>query len=99
LRIAAVEVARAAAAETADDVVYICDADPELLADAVVQVCRSEPSASLGERARSFALRLRLRDCIERERLCFREVIEIVRAGKRVPAGIHERMQPAELGD
>jgi hypothetical protein len=67
--------------------------------DAVVQVCRSEPSASLGERARSFALRLRLRDCIERERLCFREVIEIVRAGKRVPAGIHERMQPAELGD
>lgn len=71
------------------------DADPELLADAVIQTCRAEPSASLGQRGRSFVLRLRLSDCLERERLCYREVIELVRAGKRVPSGIHERMQSA----
>jgi alpha-1,6-mannosyltransferase len=75
----------------------LTDADPELLADAVVQTCRAEPSARLGQRARSFALRLRLSDCLERERLCYREVIELVRAGKRVPSGIHERMQPIEI--
>jgi alpha-1,6-mannosyltransferase len=75
----------------------LADADPELLADAVVQICRAEPSASLGPRARSFALRLRLGECLERERLCFREVVEIIHAGKRVPSGIHERMQPVEI--
>lgn len=76
----------------------LADADPELLADAIVQLCRADPSASLGPRARSFVLRLRLSECLERERLCYREVIDIIRAGKRVPRGIHERMQPAELG-
>jgi alpha-1,6-mannosyltransferase len=75
----------------------LAEADPELLADAVVQMCRSESWAGLGQRARSFALRLRLCHCIERERLCYREVVELIRAGKRVPSGIHERMQPLEI--
>jgi alpha-1,6-mannosyltransferase len=75
----------------------LAEADPELLADAVVQTCRAAPSASFGVRARSHMLRLRLCDCLERERLCTREVIDLVRAGKRVPSGIHERMQPVEI--
>lgn len=77
----------------------LADADPELLADAVVQLCRADPSGSLGQRARSFVQRFRLSECLERERVCYREVIELVRAGQRVPAGIHERMMPAEIGD
>jgi alpha-1,6-mannosyltransferase len=76
----------------------LAEADPDLLADAVVRLCRSEDWASLGQRARSYAAsHLRLCDCLARERLCHLEVIELVRAGKRVPSGIHERMQPDAL--
>jgi hypothetical protein len=76
----------------------LAEADPDVLADAVVRLCRSDEWASLGQRARSYAAsHLRLCDCLARERLCQLEVIELVRAGKRVPAGIHERMQPELL--
>jgi glycosyltransferase involved in cell wall biosynthesis len=77
----------------------LAEADPDAIADAFVQLCRSDAWASLGQRARSHAMRMRMCDCLARERLCLREVIEIIRAGERVPVGIHERMQPAELRD
>lgn len=75
----------------------LVQAEPERIAEAIVQLGRSELRASLGQRARSFAERLRLADCLAREQLCVREVVEHVRAGERVPSGIHERMQPSAL--
>jgi hypothetical protein len=34
---------------------------------------------------------------LARERVCVREIVEHVRAGERVPSGIHERLQPPRL--
>jgi glycosyltransferase involved in cell wall biosynthesis len=74
----------------------LSEADSELLADAIVGILRLG-SAAIGGRARSFVERIGLRECLARERLCVREVIEHVRSSGRVPSGIHERMQPPEL--
>ena len=73
------------------------DDDPESLAAAAAALVHSAELDALGRRGRRFAAGFDRAHCDEREIACVREVVEIVRAGRRVAPGIHERMLPPAL--
>lgn len=63
--------------------------------DRIFHVPRSEASRS--GRADTADVGEGSKVALARETLCVREVVDHVRAGRRVPSGIHERMQPAQI--
>jgi glycosyltransferase involved in cell wall biosynthesis len=76
----------------------VARADVEGLVAAVLDLHQTGRSDELGRIGRLFIERHDRDSCAARELACFEEVLERVRAGRRVAAGIHERNQPVALG-
>lgn len=70
---------------------------PSALAEAALALARACDRDELGQRGRAWIRRFDWPSCIDRVLACYREVLDHVRHGRRVPAGIHERMQPLAI--
>ena len=68
--------------------------DAEPIAEAVLALWRGGELDQLGARGRSFIMNFERCACLRHELACVREVVAFVRAGQRVPTGIHARMLP-----
>lgn len=74
---------------------------PEAHASAAAELLRAaelDELDELGRRGRRAIEAFPRRRCVERELACLRELIALVRAGARAPAGIHERLPAPALG-
>src|SRR5690606_3559907 len=70
---------------------------PRALAEATLALAAAADRAELGGRGRAWISRFDWRSCFDRALVCYREILDHVRRGARVPAGIHERLQPLML--
>lgn len=66
--------------------------DARALEDALETLLREGRWAERGARGRAHVQRFTWEACFERELVCYREVVEHVRRGERVPRGLHERL-------
>jgi hypothetical protein len=73
--------------------------DPGRVAAVLLEQLERGDREQLGRRGRAWASGYDWSSCLERVVVCTREVLDHVRAGQRVPAGVHERMRPAMLAE
>lgn len=76
----------------------LAEPDAERLVTGVLELVRGGGLVALGGLGRRFIERYDADSCEARELVCYEEVLAHVRSGRRVAAGIHERMQPVGIG-